>query len=514
MFGFATIAVLLYFLYPVVIISLSIYSSRSGEVTAESYFFANRNMHWLTLGVSFLGTSLFSAYILGLASTELLGVPVAYAVISVIMLGLLAGYFAPRFLKSEIKTLPEFFEKRFDKKCRRFLSALYVLSNVAIRMLIILTAGRIFLGSLEGVDGFSSLLFFLVVTGVYVMIGGLRAEVHANLVQVFLVVLAIAGFVAWAVNQGNTPSLIAHRFASQFNFTRGNDSGLTRIGLFLGLSIVGFWFWCADQFMVQRVLSARNVSFARKALIAAAFLQIIPLLIFVLPGSFAPLSWKAYFDGLLRALFLNSSMPDSVRGVLIIGAVAAFMISVANVLNSTSSLVTFDFFCSLKPEASDRQIVLVGRMTTMLLVLVSILMIPLSQALEIGSCIDLFKIFTYLSSMIAAAFIMGLFNRRVGGASVLFSLSAATLVILLRVVLQAVFGGQRLDNDLLNWFVQSAYLEFSVFVFLLSLVLLVVFDYLRSRYELSFHRNGQNPARMGTFLPVLIAIVAVKVFLV
>lgn len=514
MFGFATIAILLFFLYPVVLISLSIYSSRSGEVTAESYFFANRNVHWLTLGVSFLGTSLFSACILGLASTELLGIPLAYAVISVILIGLLAGFFVPKFLKSGIKTLPEFFEKRFDKNCRRFLSALYVLSNVAIRMLIILTAARIFLGSIEGIDGFSSLLFFLVVTGVYVMIGGLQAEIRANLVQVFLVALAIAGFVAWMISQGNSPNLAHYRFASQFDFARGSDSGLTRIGLFFGLSIVGFWFWCADQFMVQRVLSARSVSFARKALIAAALLQIIPLLIFVLPGSFAPLSWKAYFDGVLHASFLNSSLPDSVRGGLIIGAVAAFMITVANVLNSTSSLVTFDFFCSLKPGASDRQIVLVGRMTTMLLVLISILMIPLSQALEIGSCIDLFKIFTYLCSMIAAAFIMGLFNRRVGGASVLFCLSAATLVILLRVILQVVFSSQQLGNGLLSWFVQSTFLEFSVFVFLLSLILLIVFDYLRSRYELSLHRARQDPARVGTFLPVLMAIVAVKVFLV
>jgi SSS family solute:Na+ symporter len=471
-------------------------------------------VHWLTLGVSFLGTSLFSACILGLASTELLGIPLAYAVISVILIGLLAGFFVPKFLKSGIKTLPEFFEKRFDKNCRRFLSALYVLSNVAIRMLIILTAARIFLGSIEGIDGFSSLLFFLVVTGVYVMIGGLQAEIRANLVQVFLVALAIAGFVAWMISQGNSPNLAHYRFASQFDFARGSDSGLTRIGLFFGLSIVGFWFWCADQFMVQRVLSARSVSFARKALIAAALLQIIPLLIFVLPGSFAPLSWKAYFDGVLHASFLNSSLPDSVRGGLIIGAVAAFMITVANVLNSTSSLVTFDFFCSLKPGASDRQIVLVGRMTTMLLVLISILMIPLSQALEIGSCIDLFKIFTYLCSMIAAAFIMGLFNRRVGGASVLFCLSAATLVILLRVILQVVFSSQQLGNGLLSWFVQSTFLEFSVFVFLLSLILLIVFDYLRSRYELSLHRARQDPARVGTFLPVLMAIVAVKVFLV
>ena len=514
MFGFATIAILLYFLYPVVLISLSIYSAHKKEVTAESYFFANRNTHWLTLGVSLLATSFFSPYIFGFASSGLSsGVPVAYAITSLIMLAVLGGFFAPRYLQMKIKTLPEFFERRFDRKCRRFLSTLYIVTNIAIRLLIILTVGRVFLGSVEGIDVFSSLLFFLVVTGIYVIIGGLQAEIHANLVQVIFIILVVAGFVAWLINQENGVDHVVHGIVSQLDLNSGGDSEFTRIGLLLGLPIVGFWFWCADQFMVQKILSAQNVASAKRASLTAGVLQIIPVLIFVLPLIVVPLSGRTDSAGFLRALFLNSSLPDSLRAGLIIGAVAAFMIPVANVFNSTSSLITFDFFCGFRPGASDRQIVLVGRMTIMVLVLISILLIPVSQTLDLDSCLQIFKIFSYFSSMIAAVFLMGLLNRKIGGASALFSLSAATFVILLRVVLQTILNSHQMDSGILNWFVKSAFLEFSVFVFLLSLALLFMFDYLKSRYELSLAKTRQGTAGMREILPALLAIAVIGVFL-
>jgi len=513
LFGFATIAILLYFLYPVLLISLSIYSSHGKEVTVDSYFFANRNTHWLALGASLLATSLFSPYVFGFGSSGFSsGVPVTYAIISIIMLALLGGFLAPRYMAMKIRTLPEFFERRFDKKCRSFLSALYVITNIAIRLLIILTVGAIFLSSIEGIDVFSSLLFFLVITGIYVIIGGLQAEIHANLVQVVFIFFAVAGFVAWLASRDNGVDQAVHGIVSQFDLRRVDHLEFTRIGLLLGLPIVGFWFWCADQFMVQKILSAENVRSLRKGFLTAGFLQIMPVLIFVLPGIVMPLSGRTESAGFLRLLFSNNSIPDGLRAGLIIGTVAAFMIPVANVLNSTSSLITFDFFCSIKPEASDRQIVLVGRMTAMALVIISILLIPVAQNLDFDSCLQMFKVFSYFSSMIAAVFLMGLLNRKVGGLSALFSLSAATLVILLRVVLQIIFNSNQINDNFLNWFVKSTFLEFSVFVFLLSLVLLVSFDYLKSKYELNLHKSPQGTAGMREILPALLAIALINFF--
>jgi len=515
LFGFATIAVLLYFLYPVILISLSIYSSRGKEVTVEGYFFANRNTHWLSLSISLLAASLFSPYIFGFASSGLsASVPIAYAIVSIIMLVVLDRLFAPRYLEMKIKTLPEFFEKRFDKKCRTFLSALYIFSNVGIRLLIVLTVGRIFLSSIDGIDAFSSLLFFLVVTGIYVIIGGLRAEIHANLVQVSFVVLAAVGFVAWLISRENGFGPMIQKVVSQFDLGKRNDTDFSGIGLLFGLPIIGFWFWCMDQFMVQKISSARDLRFARKSFFAAGILQIVPVLIFILSGIVLPLSWTTDSGGLLRALFLNNFFPDDLRAMVIIGAVAVFMILAANVFNSTSSLITFDFFCSRKPEAPDRKVVLIGRMTTMVLVLISILLIPISQILDLGACLQLFKIFSYITSMAAAVFLMGLLNRKIGGFSALFSMSAATFVIMVRVILQMVLDGYQKNSGLLSWFVKSTFLEFSIFVFLLSLVLLVTVDFLKSRYDLNFHKTRHESARMREIVPVLLAIAVINIFLV
>jgi len=442
------------------------------------------------LGVSLLAASLFSPYIFGLTTSGLSSqVPVAYAVISAVMLIVVGRVLVPRYLEMKINTVPEFFEKRFDKNCRRFLSVIYILSNVGIRLVVILAMGKILLDSIAGIDSFSSLLFFLVVTGLYVIIGGLQAEIHANLVQVAFIVLAVVGFMSWLLSQENGFNMMAHKIASSAHLDSGSASEYSRTGLFIGLPIIGFWFWCADQLMVQKMLSVREVQSARRGSLAGAVLQVVPLLIFLLAGIVAPTAWRTDPEGPLHWFFSNGSMPDSLRAGLIIGAVAAFMIPVANVFNSTSALITFDFFYSGKPEASDRQVVLVGRITAMILVLISILLIPISQTMDMNSCIQLFKIFLYFSAMIAGVFIVGLFNRKVTGASVLFSLSSGTFVILLRVVLQMIVNNHQLESGLLSWFVQSTFLEFSVFIFLVSLILLVIFNFLKLKYESSIHRN-------------------------
>ncbi len=175
MLGLGTVGFLLYFLYPVILISFSIYWSRNREVTVNTYFFANQDTNWPTLGISLLSASLFGPYVFGLVTGgSAAGAPVLYAVVSIIMLVALGRFFAPKYLQAGVRTLPELFEKRFDRKCRRLLSSLYIVSNIAIRLLLILTLGRILLSSVDGADVFSSLLFFVVVTGIYVIVGGLQ----------------------------------------------------------------------------------------------------------------------------------------------------------------------------------------------------------------------------------------------------------------------------------------------------------------------------------------------------
>ena len=174
------------------------YVSRTKEVTVESYFFANRKIHWLLVGISFSVTCIFSPYFFGIGSpVSSSGLAIIYGLISAVMLVVLGWFVAPLYLRKNVNTLPEYFEKRFNRTCKYFLSSLYVFYNVFIRLIIILVAGNIFINSVTGADAYSSLLFFLIIAGIYVIIGGIRAEIYVNVAQALFIALGIAGFFIW-----------------------------------------------------------------------------------------------------------------------------------------------------------------------------------------------------------------------------------------------------------------------------------------------------------------------------
>jgi len=469
----STIGVSLYFLFFILLILVSMYVSHAKEVTVDSYFFANRNTHWLVLGTSFVTGSIFSPYILGLTSSgSISGLAIVYGIVSAIMLGILGWFFAPVYLNSRTRTLPEYFEKRFNRDCKFYLSTLYIFCNIFIRLLIILVAGSIFINTITGVDAFSSLLFFLIITGTYVIIGGLQAELYVGIVQVLFIILGVAGFTGWVVNQGDGMRLMMGKIAP---FVAGSE--FTWTGLAFGLPIIGFWFWCADQCIVQKVLSVRNVHSARKATLVSGFLQVIPVLIFIIPGIIlVTLFPNASSEEALHTLFSGGFLPDSLRGGLIIAVAAALMASFASLFNSTSLLITFDFYRSFKPDASERKLVLVGRMTTMILLFYAVLLIPISQTMDFNVCLKLLKSFTYFAAMISAVFVIGLLNQRINGVSALLTLCAGTAVVVSRSALEMFLDTDRIGNTLFRWFAQSGFLEFSVFIFLLSVLFMFAFN--------------------------------------
>jgi SSS family solute:Na+ symporter len=457
----------------------------------DVYFFANRNSHWLVVGLCFLTTCIFSPYIFGLTSSgSASGLPIAYGIVSAIMLVLLAWFLAPLYLRMGISTLPEYFEKRFNRACKFFLSALFVLSNIFLRLLIVLVIGSILIKTIAGVDAYSPLLFFLVVTGIYVIIGGLKAEISVNIVLVLFITLGVVEFFGWVIDRGNGINLAVQKIAFLPNFDARANSEFTLTGLIFGLPIIGFWFWCADQVMIQKVLSVRNLSFARKATVVAGLLQIIPILICILPGMILnTLSQNKAPAETFHAIFSSGLLPESLRGGLFIAVAAALMASFAGIFNSTSALITFDFYRSLKPSASDRKLVLVGRLTTMILVFCAILLIPISQTMDFGLSLRLFKVFAYIAAMIAAVFVVGLLGRKIGAISALLTLCTGAVIILLRAILEMNLDDHPLGNNLLNWFAQSGFLEFSVFILLVSVCSSVGFFGMGLAYGSFLSRN-------------------------
>jgi SSS family solute:Na+ symporter len=454
------------------------YVSGTKDMTLDSYFFANRNTHWLVVGFSIFTTCICSPYIFGLTSTGLAsGLPIIYGITSAVMLGVLGWFLAPIFLKTKINTLPEYFEKRFNKACRLFLSSIYIIVNVCLRLIIILVAGSTFISLITGMDAYSSILFFLVITGIYVTIGGLQAEIYVNTIQILLIIIGLVAFSGWVISLEPGTKAIITKTSSLSNFNSNVNSDFSWTGLLIGLPIIGFWFWCADQFVIQKVLSVKTIHCAKKASLVSVFLQIIPILIFVLPGLIIiTLSENISSETVLRNLFADGTLPESVRVGFIIAVASALMASFASLFNSTSVLITFDFYRHFKPSASDRKLVLVGRLTTMILVLLSILLIPVSQKMSFNFCVKLFTFFAFFAALVAAVFIMGLLYQKANGISAFIVLSIGTIIIVLRAALELFFNYSSDGNSIINLFVNSDFLVFSIFIFFLSMLLLFIFS--------------------------------------
>jgi solute:Na+ symporter, SSS family len=482
LFGFSLFNLLLFFVYPVTLISLSMYVSHAKEVTVDSFFFASRNTDWFILGIFFLTTVLCSPYMLGAVSPGAVSwLPLAYGISSVLVLLVLGWYIAPPLIKLKITTLPEYFERRFTRSSKIYLASLYLVSNVFIRMMCLLVVGNIFMTTISGINAYSSLLFFLVVTGLYVIIGGLKAEIHAGVIQMIFAALGAVVFIGWIVLEGGG----AHVGVNHSSLTNA-VSQFSWIEAAFGLPVLAFGFWCTDQCIVQKMLRVHNAKTVKKAVVFSSALQIIPIVIFMLPSLIAlVLSHNISDDGSFHSLLFGGSMPDSVRCGVSVGGASVLMLSFATLFTSTSSLFTFDIYRGSRPEASDRTLVLVGRMTTMVMLFISILLIPVCQSMNFDMCLSLVKILVYLSAMILSVAALGMLSKNITAANALLAFTVGTLVVLVRATFELFYADAAFENHLVQWIARSGFLEFTLCVFTLTTGLLIASSALGHLYNVS-----------------------------
>jgi solute:Na+ symporter, SSS family len=461
---------LLFFVYPASLISLSMYLSHAKDVTVDSYFFANRTTEWFVLGISFVMTIVCSPSLLGSVAPDAASwLPLAYGVNTVVMLVVVGWHVMPHFKALKIRTLPEFFEKRFSRSCQLFVSTLYLCSNVCLRMMFMLVVGNIFMTTLAGINAYSSLLFFLVVTGSYVIIGGLKAEMYAGMIQIVFVALGAVVFTGWIVQRGGGITLLATSHGAA-----NAGSPISWIELVFGLPVIALWFWCADQTVVQKALSVRYADVVKKTAIVSGFIQVIPIAIFMLPSIIAlTLSHHITEGDPLQLLIAGGSMPDNLRGGAIFSGASVFMIAFATLFNSTSSLFTFDFYQRYHPDASDRTLVLVGRLTTMAVLFLAILFIPVCQLMTINASFTLLKTFIYFFAMLSSVAAMGMLTPRITSANAMLTLTVGTIVVCARVLYELIYSDLHFTYGPVQWFARSSTLEFSLCVCALSTSLLL-----------------------------------------
>jgi SSS family solute:Na+ symporter len=465
--------------YFAILLGISVWAARREKNESADYFLASRDVGWLAVGASLFASNIGSEHLVGLAGT---GAASGLAVghfewLACLILLLLGWLFVPFYLKSGVYTMPEFLERRFNPAARAYFSWVSVIGYVLTKISVTLFAGGIVMRAVTGLDLWTSAGVLIVVTGLYTIAGGLRAVIYTEVMQAVILIvgsaaLAVVGLAAvggWSGLEARVPA----DFFSMWKPAGHPDFPWT--GIVFGAPILGVWYWCTDQHIVQRVLAARNVAEARSGTIFAGFLKILPVFIFVLPGIIAAALYADVRGGAADTAYpalVTRLLPAGFKGLVLAGMLAALMSSLASAFNSCSTLLTWDVYRKLRPGASEQRLVAVGRLTTVALVGLGLLWIPFMKYVSPQLYIYLQSVQAYIAPPIAACFLLGVLSRRLNGAGALAALWTGLVLGMARLVLELA-RGHLPRGTVWAWFATVNFLHFAALLFVLCAAILV-----------------------------------------
>ncbi|TQV85273.1 sodium/solute symporter [Exilibacterium tricleocarpae] len=454
------------------------YREQAQENT-EAFFLAGKNVGWFIIGASLFASNIGSEHLVGLAGAGAAGgVAVAqFEILAGLILLLLGWVFVPFYLKSGVFTMPEFLERRYSSGPRLYLAIISIVGYVLTKISVTIAAGGIVFETLMGIDFWTGALIVVVATGIYTVWGGLRAVLYTDTVQMFVLIGgAIAVTVIGLQEVGGWRELQVQAGDDYFDLWKPlSDPEFPWTGILFGAPILGVWYWCTDQFIVQRVLSARDEDNARRGTVFAAFLKQLPLFIFVVPGIIAYVLSKSgqlqmeQADQALPAL-IGALLPDGLRGLVVAGLLAALMSSLSSVFNSCSTLITFDLYKRLRPQVGERHLVVVGQISTLLLVGCGLLWIPFMELISGRLFTYLQSVQAYISPPIAAVFLIGIMWRGANARGAIAALAVGFVLGIGRLVLE--MNKASLDGV---WLMLASinFLHFAIIIFIASVIALV-----------------------------------------
>lgn len=473
-------------LYMLVIAGISIWSIRKSKDSPTDYFLANRNLGWWVIGASILASNVGSEHIVGLAGEAARsGTPMGHYELHSYLVLVLGWVFVPFYMRSNVYTMPEFLERRFNAKARRLLSIIQLLSYVIAKASVTIFAGALVFNQFLGVGFWEGAIILVIVTGVYTIFGGLHAVMYTEAIQAFVLLIGSAVLLYFGLEKvGGWSGMIAAVPAEKLNMFRPlSDPEFPWLGILFASPIVGLWYWCTDQHIVQRCLAGRNETEARRGTIFAAYLKLLPFFIFLIPGLIAyvlhdrgelilPLNaegqpdYNAAFPAMVQQI-----MPMGLRGLLAGGLLAALMASLASVYNACSTLFTMDIYQKMKPQASGKELVRVGRIATGVVVLLGMVWIPMMGRISSSLYNYLQSVQSYLAPPIAAVFLLGVFFKRLNAQGAYTAMVLGFIIGLIKLSLELF---QTNLSGLLYDFATINFLYFCIYLFLFSVVVMVV----------------------------------------
>ncbi len=401
--------------YAVGIIGLGLFVSRR-RASAEDYFLASRSMTWPVIGLALLASNLSSTTLIGLAGAAYAtGISVYnYEWMATVVLAFFCVFFLPFLLRSQVYTLPEYLERRYDRRARIYFSALTIFLNIVVDTAGTLYGGAIMLKLILPAWPLWQIVALLALSaGVYTIAGGLRAVIYTETVQA-VILLGASVFIAFFAfdRAGGWDAVMAAVDPAKLSLIRPlDDPGVPWLGLVLGVPLLGFYFWCTNQFMVQRVLSAKDERHGRWGALFAGLLKLPVLYLMVLPGTAAILLYPDLErPDLVYPTLIFDLLPVGLVGIVIAGFFAAIMSSIASTFNSAATLVTMDFVRALRPDAGSAMLVRTGRITTLVFMVLAVAWAP-----QIGRFASLWQylqaVLAYAVPPVCALFLVGLFWR-------------------------------------------------------------------------------------------------------
>jgi len=453
------------------------WSSKKSQKDSKAYFLGGGSIGWMAIGASLFASNISAEHFIGLAGS---GASSGLAVgqfewLACFILLVLGWFFVPFYLSTGVFTMPEFLERRYNRGCRNYLSAISLIAYVFTKVSVAVYAGALVLRVILGWNMYVGAIVLLAATGLYTAFGGLRAVIYTDFIQAFILIGGGIVLTCIALNQpevGGFAGLTDKLPASFFSVWKSvKDADFPWTGIVFGAPILGVWYWCTDQMIVQRTLAAEDLKTARRATIFAGFLKILPVFILVLPGLAGAVLFKNVAPDNMYAEMVEKLLPTGIKGLVVAALLAALMSSLSSVFNSSSTLAVMDFYRNLRPSASEKELVRTGQLATIVLVIVGVLWLPFIGRMSNQLYVYLQSVQAYISPPIAVVFLLGLLWKRLNGPGALSALIVGFVLGAFRFVTELGMksGWAWVNNSaLLKYYASINFLHFAVLLFLVS----------------------------------------------
>ncbi|MBU3821941.1 sodium:solute symporter [Flavobacteriaceae bacterium XHP0103] len=476
-------------IYFLALIAVAVWVVLQKNKNTEDYFLAGRDVGWFVIGASIFASNIGSEHVVGLAGTGFeSGTPMAHYELHAWIVLLLGWLFLPFYIRSGAFTMPEFLEKRFDSRSRWFLSVFSLVAYVLTKVSVTIYAGGIVVSELIGIPFWYGAIGIVIFTGIYTIIGGMKAVIYTETLQTIILILGSVIITYLGLQEvggwGQLQETVRAASPDHFNMWRPmNDPDFPWTGLLFGGTVVGIWYWCTDQYIVQRTLAAHNIKIGRRGAIFGAYLKLLPILIFLVPGIIAfALSQQGILeiDKADRAFpaLVKFLLPVGLKGLVAGGLMAALMSSLASVFNSCSTIFTIDIYKKLHPEKTEKVLVQTGKIATGFIVILGIIWIPIMEKIGGGVMYQyLQNVQSYIAPPVTAVFLLGIIWKRVNSTAAISTLMVGLVLLILRLGSEIYFqpeiaSGEAVDGIMYS-FATINFAHMAIFMFIFSVIICI-----------------------------------------